>query len=256
MKIGIIGTSHSQGRQPCTNGLTKDEIKNFWQNKNSKFTKPFEDHLQNAMPECDFFNLAASGRGSERYLECVVQLKKKYNIDALLLEISADRTANTFYRCEHKMQQWEKDLLKNPNNIDNFIDEFFNQNGLYTCSVNKVFDDQDNGILNNVPESKLKIWRQIQSIIFQQSAQIRLLGMKSIKQTHDMCKMLNIKVIPWNFRITDINVIPINESIPFNEWMEKNGLGNNYCDGWHGDDIAYSRGAKEYFKPLIETNLE
>ena len=27
MKIGIIGTSHSQGRQPCTNGLTKDEIK-------------------------------------------------------------------------------------------------------------------------------------------------------------------------------------------------------------------------------------
>ena len=255
MKIGIIGSSHSQGRQPITNGLTKEEIKNFWVNKDSKFTKPFEKHLHNAMPNYQFYNLAASGRGSERYLECVVQLKKKYNIDALLLELGADRTANTFYRCEHKMQQWEKHLLKNPYDIDNFVNEFFEQNGLYTCSINKVFDDQDNGILNGVPESKLQPWRQIQSIIFQESAQVRLLGMKNIKQTYDMCKMLGIKVIPWNFRITDINVIPVKESVPFNIWMENNNLGDNYCDGWHGDDTAYEKGAKEYFKPIIETVL-
>lgn len=256
MKIGIIGTSHSQGRQPFTNGLTKEEIKNFWVNKDSKFTKPFEEHLHNAMPEYHFYNLAASGRGSERYLECVVQLKKKYDIDALLLEIGADRTANTFYRCEHKMQQWEKELIENPKKIDQFIDEFFEQNGLYTCSINKVFDDQDNGILNGVPESKLKVWRQIQSIIFQQSSQIRLLGMKTIKQTYDLCNILNIKVIPWNFRITDINVIPVTQQVPFNIWMANNGLGNNYCDGHHGDDIAYEKGSKEYFKPIIETALK
>ena len=256
MKIGIIGSSHSQGRQPVTNGLTKEEIKNFWYNKNSKFTKPFQDHLKTVMPEHEFINLAASGRGSERYLECVVQLKTKYNVDAILLEIGADRTANTFYRCESKMSDWEKHLLKQPQDIDKFIDEFFVENGHYTCSINKVFEDGDNGILNGIPETKLSIWRQIQSIIFQESAQVRLLGMKNIKQTYDLCKLLDIKVIPWNFRVTDISVIPLKQNMPFNVWMHKNGLENNYCDGWHGDDVAYAKGAKEYFMPLIESYLK
>lgn len=256
MKIGIVGTSHSQGYQPYTNGLSKEEIKSFWQNKNSKFTKSFEHHLQTAMPMYKFINLAASGRGSERYLECVVHLKKQHNIDALLLEISADRTANTFYRCEQKMSYWEKHLLEHPNDIDIFINEFFNNNGIYTCSINKVFDDNDNGILNNIPENKLSVWRQIQSIIFQESAQVRLLGMKQLKQTYDLCNMLDVKVIPWNFRVTDISVIPLKQNMPFNVWMHTNGLENNYCDGWHGDDVAYAKGAKEYFMPLIKSYLK
>ena len=59
-KIGIVGGSFAQGKQEINN--------------TAKFTKPFEWHLKNAMPNYEFINLRSSGTGSERYLSCILEL--------------------------------------------------------------------------------------------------------------------------------------------------------------------------------------
>ena len=254
MRIGIIGTSHSQGQQPYTNGMSKDKLRHYWKQKDTKFTKCLGDHLHNAMPENEFINFASSGRGTERYIGSVIQLKKQYNIDAVLMELSADRTANTYYKWEEKFTEWEKTIPVD-DTMKHFNQDWYEKHGSYTGSINSLFGDPM-GILEGIPSNTLTAWKDVQKILFQESASVRVCGIGHMLQTIDLCNMLGIRIIPWEFRPIHIKNLITTYDINFVDWMCEQGLQDCLCDGWHADDEAYTQGAQKYFKPIIDKFLE
>lgn len=235
MRIGIIGTSHSQGIQPYSTNL-----KQFYQSDEKKFTKPLEYHLQAAMPEYKFYNVAASGRGTERYLSCIVHLKQKYSVDAVLLEYANNRTANSYWI--HPSTETE--------NIKQFSEDYIENNREYIGSINNL-SGIGLGIINQFSKHEQNAWRKISKAIFYETGSARLQGINDIKQAWDLCDQLDITVVAWEF--TNYYITYRKNFLPFKSWMHTTDTDkdNWFCDGHHANDKMYKLGAHEYFKPLI-----
>lgn len=220
MRIGIVGTSFSQGQAPI----------------GSHFTKPLEYHLMNAMPY-EFYNTAASGRGTERYLSCIVHLKQKYSIDAVLLEYATNRSANSYWINETEETGDLNDIIEN--------------NKEYVGSINNI-NNTTKGVPNRFSKRDIRAWKQISESLFYESLGTRIQGINDIKQSWDLCEMLNIKVIGWEFK--NNHILFKKNFVPFTTWMKLHCTTpqeNWYCDGTHASDSVYEQGAEEYFKPLI-----
>lgn len=247
-RIGMIGTSHTQGWQPVLSKKVKH--KDFYHQTDKQFTKFLDEHLSTAMPEHEFFNLGKSGRGTERYLESIVYLKKKYNIDFLLLEYAENRKNNSFCRSEDILKQQLHSLIENKSNIDLLVEDIICNNEKYVASINNLYNEVT-GILERVPFKKVKSWKQVCAVQFYDSLEPRILGLKDIQQSYDLCEMLDIKVVPWSFYISD-NILK-NKNV-FNNFLNKTNIDKNmyYCDGFHASDVAYEKGCREFFKPLID----
>jgi len=246
-RIGMIGTSHTQGCQPVLSKKVKH--KDFYQLETKKFTKYLDEHLKKSMPEHDFFNLGKSGRGTERYLESIVYLKKKFDIDFLLLEYAENRKNNAFYCSEIILEERLLALIKDKSTIDLLVEDIIANNEKYVTSINSLYNEVS-GILESIPVKKVKHWKEVCAVQFYDSLEPRILGLKDIQQSYDLCKMLDIKVVPWTFYKSD-DILNTNNI--FNKFLNKTNIDKNmqYCDGFHASNIAYEKGSDEFFKPLI-----
>ena len=239
MRIGIIGTSHSQGQQPYT-----DNLKDFFKLDPAvrTYTKPLEYHLKRAMPEHEFYNVACSGRGTERYLSCITHLKNTYSVQAILMEYSANRETNAY---------WSNETVSK----DNFnVKDYIENNSKYISSINgptQVF-----GVPEQLSRREIQAWKDMCALLFHDSQGTRLRGLVDIQQSWDLCELLNITVIPWEFKNHSIN---INRNfMPFIGWLNTIGIPEDqrYCDGHHATDSILERAAVEYFKPLVDVGVQ
>lgn len=227
MKIGIIGTSHSEGNIQYTGSVNR--------------TLPFEKHLSNAMPNYDFINLAKAGRGSERYLECIVTAKDKYNVDAILIEYAADRTSNNYW--------YNESAIKKLTDAKKIANEIIEDTHCYIRSLQGIEKDNE-GILKNIPQKKFKTFKEVNSIIFRESKYVNTMGIKNVYQCLQLCKLLDIKFIPWEYTYTKF---PIKRKYvkTMLQYIKDNDLQHEVCDGYHSNDKVYNLAAYDLFKPLI-----
>lgn len=245
MRIGIIGTSHSQGRQPYTNNL-----KEFFKldPADRSYTEPLEYHLKRAMPEHEFFNVACSGRGTERYLSCITHLKNTYSVQAILMEYNANREPNAYWSNE-TVSPYIFDVDKHK-----FVKDYIENNSKYISSINgptQVF-----GVPEKLSRREIQAWKDMCALLFHDSKGTRLRGLVDIQQSWDLCKLLDIAVIPWEFKNHSIN---INRNfMPFIGWLTTTDIPKDqwYCDGHHATDSILERAAVEYFKPLVDVGVQ
>lgn len=246
-RIGIIGSSFSEGNQPYTPRPIKGD----------KNTLRFEVHLKNHMPGHDFFNLSHSGQGSERFLENTVLLKDKYNIDILLVENIEDRSQNKLH-CNLD-EQWNilRDIEKNPQLRKSYAEELTagNYKNIWTSVFNNYLDPK-NTLLKDVPLKKVKNWIDVQSYIYYKDIMLKLLGMKHVENTITLCDLLGIKPVHWSQRheacFLNDNGLGVREYIAQN-W--KGSWSKYTSDGTHCNDEAVDRLCVEYYKPIIENAL-
>lgn len=235
MRIGIVGTSHSQGAQPIA-----PDLEQFYKSTNRRFTQPLEQHLRAAMPDYEFYNMAASGRGTERYLSCIVHLKQKYSIDAVLLEYANNRSANSYWI--HPSTETK--------NIEQFSEDYIENNQAYIGSINTL-TKISKGIPNQFSKREQNAWRKISESIFYETGSARLQGQNDIKQAWDLCDQLGITVVAWEF--TNYYIPYRKNFLPFKSWMHTTDIDKAdwFCDGHHASNSMYRLGAYEYFKPLV-----
>ena len=85
-KVGIIGSSYSVGSH-----FKRTTIKTGHRTER-KVAAPFEQWLEKYNPDIKFYNGACSGKGTELYLNKIVYLKEKYDIDGLIIEFVNNRS--------------------------------------------------------------------------------------------------------------------------------------------------------------------
>lgn len=247
-RIGIIGSSFSEGHQPYLKHKIVDR----------KHTLRFEVHLKNHMPEHDFFNLALSGQGSERFLENTILLKDKYNIDILLIENIEDRSHNRLWVDPNNHREMLADIEQNPERRKFYTELLSSQDCRSMCtSIFNNYLNHKNTLLEQVPVKKVKNWVDVQSYIFYKDVMLKLLGIKNVENTVKLCNFLNITPVHWSQRhescFLNDNGLGVREYINQN-WKGKFEVKHS-SDGTHCNDEAVDRLCKEYYKPILENVL-
>lgn len=254
--IGIIGSSFSQGNQQYHSNIKKKYNPNIMGKDNC--TLFFDEHLKKYLPQHNFFNVALSGRGSERFLDSIINLKKLHNIDAVLIENIEDRRHNIIF---NNLPAQSK-ILTNINTDSHFrsyySERFSLENYLDLDSsiANKAPEYiSTETILENVPIKRVKNWLDIQFMIYSRDIMNKILGVKNVENTESLCKILEIKTMHWSHRQEKYFRNDFGTSVKA-YILENWGSFEQYSsDGLHCNDYAVDRLCQEYFKPLIESVL-
>lgn len=255
-RIGIVGSSFSQGNQPYYKNIIKKYKPNIM-GKND-YTLFFDEHLKKHLPQHDFFNVASSGRGSERFLDSIIHLKKLYNIDAVLIENIEDRRHNIMFYELSKQDNILKDIESDSHFRSYYSEKFSLENYLglsRTIMYRNPNDVKIDTVIENVPVKKIKNWLDVQFMIYGSDVMNKILGVKNVENTESLCEMLGIKTIHWSHREQRYFRNDFDTSVK--TYIEQNwGAFEQYSsDGCHCNDYAVDKLCQEYFKPLIESVL-
>jgi hypothetical protein len=253
-RIGIIGSSFSQGGQPYYKNIKKKYRPTVMGQNNC--TLFFDEHLKKHLPQHDFFNVALSGRGSERFLDNIINLKKLYNIDAVLIENIEDRRHNIIFNNLPVQEEILKNIEKNSHFRSYYSEKFSLEHYLDSSIANKNSKDVIIGtILESIPIKKVKNWLDVQFVIYLTDNMNKILGVKNVENTESLCKILEIKTIHWSHR--QENYFRNDFGVSAKSYIEKNwGSFEQYSsDGTHCNDHAVDKLCQEYFKLLIENVL-
>lgn len=222
-KVGLLGGSHVQGVQPYANS--------------DRYTQPLDYHLSNAIPEMKFYNTAISGRGTERYLNCLVQLIENYDIDTVLVDEMSNRSLNYFWWNE---PEYLKLIEKHENeNIEEEIAKTFSmyeeQYATYAHRSSELYTKPS--VIKDLPKSMISNWNDITVMLGSSSIEV-VLGIRDLYNTRKLCERLGIKFVMWSFNL-ELKPLLINTF-------------SNYevvsCDGHHMNDDAMEWAAKKFFK--------
>ncbi len=177
-KVGMIGSSYITGRHLCKNG---------------EYTPLFIDNIRDNFKGTDieFFSNAQGGKGSEIYLNAILNMKKEYDIDHIIMEWITDRAYLTVDK--------EPDL--NPGHFekcwagDNIVHESFDQNKMKnftTRTSSKRIKKQQRNFLLAIDD----IYRTY------------FFTMINLRQAIDLCHELNISITACMFwgRWTENNI--------------------------------------------------
>lgn len=240
-RIGIVGSSFSEGHQP-------------YSDQEGKYTLRFQEHLKKYFPQHEFINTAISGRGSDRYLENIINLKSVYNIDILLLENVEDRSQN-YLHCNFDIQKEILDDIATNKESRRFYAEKFSLENYKNLWVTPFRELNRKTLLNKVPSRMAKHWVDVHSYMYFHDEMRQVYGVKHVENSVQLCKFLNIIPIHWSQRQAPYFLNDF--GISARGYIESNwGPFENYsCDGTHSNDYAVDRLCQEYYKPLIENVL-
>lgn len=238
LKIGILGGSHAQGKQPYKTQPPKRSIFQLFKKQpevQEKFTNPLEVHLTNAMPDFDFYNVAISGRGSERYVNNIIQLVEQYDIDAVIVDKMSNRSFNYFWYNEDGYNSLlEKDDAEISKTLSLYEEEF----STYAHRTPNCFIEPS--VLNQLSPKVIQNWNKLTLFLDKSKSQYAL-GRRDMYNTQKLCEVYGIKYIEWSF---NLELKPILEET-FVDWNTIT------CDGHHINDLAMSWAADHYFRPKI-----
>lgn len=227
-KIGILGSSFSVGSHH--NPETGE----------NNLAQPFETWLKKYTSDTKFYNSACSGKGTELYLNKIVYLKKKYNIDTILMELVNNRSMLNV-----KTQEYD---------LDSITDELYED----SASIWEYL----RGITQPIDYSKFagkkdfKTWQKVHEHIAYNENAFEYWGVLDCKQAIQLCGMLNIEVITWQ------------KSFDFREWIKPDVLFENHpnahsyyvskydeesilCDDVHFNDATNEEMVRNFIAPKL-----
>lgn len=243
MKLGIIGSSFSHGKHV---DLTKKIP-----------TKPFEHWFENI----DVVNSACDARGTEFYLNKVLYLKQNHNIDTLLLEVINNRSMLNF-----KTQSKNYEIINKELDVNNILEDVYKDNdGMVKYQDYITAENFD--YLNFGTRKEFKIWKKFQTSIAADISMNEFWALCDIKQTIDLCKILNIQVVAWahfwpmehipifNSVIKDATYIKFPEAqCAFQYYKNKYGEHNIKCDHIHFNDKTNKEMVTDFILPALSNH--
>ena len=82
---------------------------------------PFETWLKKYVPDIKFYNSASSGKGSELYLNKIVYLKDRFDIDILLMELVNNRSMLNVKSQKYDLNNISDDIYENSSSIWDYM---------------------------------------------------------------------------------------------------------------------------------------
>ena len=227
-KIGILGSSFSVGSHH--NPETGE----------NNLALPFETWLYKYTSDMEFYNSACSGKGTELYLNKIVYLKKKYNIDTVLMELVNNRSMLNV-----KTQEYD---------LDNITDELYKDSSSiweYLRGITQPIDYS-----KFASKKDFETWKKVQEHISYNEDAFEFWGVLDCKQAIELCDMLDIKVVTWqksfDFRKwikTDITFGYFTNAHDYytNKYNEESIL----CDHVHFNDATNEEMVRDYIVPAL-----
>lgn len=243
MKLGIVGSSFSVGchYNPKTG--------------KSDLALPFESWFT----DLDVINAACASKGTELYLNKILYLKQKHNIDTLLLELINNRSMLNF-----KTQLEEYKVIWKSDNIDDIINDVYKDSSSMYKYQRYLHQDVDYKKFGT--EKNYKIWKSYQEQIAADCTANEFWALCDIKQSIDLCNLLNIKVITWAHH-WHLEKIPVFSSVVKNAfhikfpnhynaldyYVSKYRKENVLCDSAHFNDATNKEMIEDFIIPAIKT---
>ena len=227
-KIGILGSSFSVGSHH--NPETGE----------NNLAKPFETWLYKYTSDIEFFNSACSGKGTELYLNKIIYLKKKYDIDTVLMELINNRSMLNV-----KTQEYD---------LNNITDELYEDSSSIWKYVRSITQPIDYSKFSS--KKDFETWKKVQEHIAYSEDAFEFWGILDCKQAIELCDMLGIQVITWQ------------KSFDFREWIKtditfgyfanahdyyvkKYNEENILCDHVHFNDKINEEMIKDFIAPAL-----
>ena len=237
MKLGIVGSSYSVGSH----------------NTSSRKTLPFETWFNSI----DVFNTACASKGTELYLNKVMYLKKNHNIDALLLEVINNRSMLNV-----KTQTAQYKSIWNESDIDIIINDVYSDSSAMYMYQRYIHQDIDYKTFGT--EKEFKTWKRFQESIAADCTMNEFWALCDIKQTIDLCNLLDIKVVAWAHH-WHMEQIPVFDSvvknakyIKFPDYMNAHdyyvnmyGKEKVLCDSCHFNDATNKQLVQDFLLPAL-----
>lgn len=242
-KVGIVGSSYSVG-----NHHNQETGEN-------NLALPFETWLKKYVTETEFYNSASSGKGSELYLNKIVYLKDRFDIDILLMELINNRSElnkkSMSYDIENlNLEEEEKQVYHSSASIWKYIRGIDQDIPFETFSVDKDW----------------KIWKQVQEQMAYSNNAFEFWGMLDCYQAIKLCNMLKIKVVTWqksfDFRKYIEPTVKFEDHVNAHLYYEsKYGKENILCDETHFNDKTNDEMVRDFIAPALkiakqQVNLE
>ena len=231
-RVGILGSSFSVG---CHHNPKTGE---------NNLALPFETWLYKYTDNVEFHNAACSGKGSELYLNKIVYLKKKYNIDMVLLELINNRSMLNV-----KSQQYDL------NNISDEIYESSSSIWDYVRGITQPIDYK-----SWCTKKEFDTWKNVQERIAYDNLAFEFWGILDCSQTIELCEMLDIKVITWqksfDFREHIPHDVDFGTKNAHEYYSSKYDSKSILCDPVHFNDKINEEMIRDFIAPKIVEVLD
>ena len=232
MNIGILGSSFSVG---CHHNSETGE---------NNLAAPFESWLVKYLPEYSYHNSACSGKGTELYLDKIVYLKEKHDVDFILMELVNNRSMLNVKSQDYDLTNVSSDVYKDSASIWEHVRGITQPINYDTFGSKREFD----------------IWKRVQEQIAYNENAFEFWGILDCQQTIKLCKMLNIGVITWqksfDFREhvdTDVKFdkYPNAHEYYISRYSEEEIL----CDHVHFNDSINEEMIRDFILPAIKSKI-
>jgi len=229
-RVGILGSSFSVG---CHHNPVTGE---------NDLALPFETWLKKYTDDIEFYNSACSGKGTELYLNKIVYLKKKYNIDAVLLELVNNRSMLNV-----KTQDYD---------LNNITDELYESSSSIWEYIRGITQPID--FKKFAWAKQFETWKEVQEQIAYRNNAFEFWGILDCKQAIELCEMLGIKVITWqksfDFREHISHDVDFGCSNAHEYYVKKYARTedrNILCDAVHFNDNTNEEMIRDFIAPKI-----
>lgn len=232
MNIGIVGSSFSVG---CHHNPKTGE---------NNLAAPFESWLVKYLPEYSYYNSACSGKGTELYLDKIVYLKEKHDVDFILMELVNNRSMLNVKSQDYDLTNVSSDVYKDSASIWEHVRGITQPINYDTFGSKREFD----------------IWKRVQEQIAYNENAFEFWGILDCQQAIKLCKMLNIGVITWqksfDFREhidTDVKFdeYPNAHEYYISRYSEEEIL----CDHVHFNDTINEEMIRDFIVPAIKSKI-
>lgn len=227
-KIGVVGSSFSVG---CHHNPKTGE---------NNLALPFETWLKKYVPNTEFYNSASSGKGSELYLNKIVYLKDRFDIDILLMELVNNRSMLNVKSQQYDLNNISDDIYENSSSIWD-----------YMRGITQRIDYK-----NWCTEKEFNTWKKVQERIAYDNLAFEFWGILDCKQAIKLCKMLNIRVVTWQ-KSFDFRKY-ITPTVQFDDYdnahsfyQNKYGDDKILCDEAHFNDKTNDEMVRDYIAPEL-----
>jgi hypothetical protein len=252
MRVGIVGSSHSTGAHKLDDGTITPTFLS-WCEKHK--TKPIE-----------FYSTACGGKGSEMFLDGIVSLKDRYDVDVALVEIIHNRrnlNADIPIDIDSGLKNFRsiqssifKQALAESKSIDELSANTFYEKKPFHLKAFVFEELEDFEILGSTYKKEETTWKNVQLAIAANNDMTNYWTILDVYHSLKLCKMLGVKTVLWQ------NGHPLSEHEQHYEeiksladifvTMDGHEFSRSYFKSLHGPDITCD---VAHLKPEYESEL-
>ena len=262
INIGIVGSSFSTGR--------------------NQLNYRFEDIFHSLTSDFVFHNLACGGKGSEKYLQSVVRLKEKHDIDCLLMELCYNRASinvplSQNFNLDDSLYDlnWVIDSYYARHGFERWASHLQHDDGVFPLWPERPFIrdmtwEEQSKKLNIVSGIKdVQKWQKVQLEIASNYKMRQTLAVIDYQSVVSLCRQLGIQLVSWshnpdtNFSVKcfhdllpDLNRVKFGDYDSARDHYQHTHGGQLLCDGCHFTKSIDELLVKEFLMPAVRSAVQ